>query len=352
MIQTQTRQTRHTRFVLALSMFALTMTACGSSKSTSASSTAKPASPTSSAASANVAPTSAAPSKKFTIGVAQAGQSVPFLAVMNKAIEAEAAKLGMEAPVILDGNFDPAKQAANVETLVAKKVDAIIVISSSPTSVIPAIDKAKAANIPVFAVNAKLDAKAAIVTYVGASDATYGEEQAKLALKALPKGGKLAYVTGPAGDTPTVLRKQGWDNIMKSHPEFEIVASPTDNFKAEENRKVVQDLLAKFPKGSLDLIVAQGPQLYAGADFAKQQGRTDVLMIAGDYSQQVEAAIKDGSIYGTVNQDPQEQGRLGTQYAFSWLSGDKAKVPTPEYLTPLPAITKDNVAASPSAWTS
>jgi ABC-type sugar transport system substrate-binding protein len=343
---TRTHPSRFTvaRFTTALSAVVLTVSACGSSSSPKA---------TPNTSASTTASSAAAPAgKKFTIGVAQAGQAVPFLAEMNKAIIEEASKLGMESPVILDGNFDPAKQAANVETLVAKKVDAIIVISSSPTSVISAIDKAKAANIPVFAVNAKLDAKAAIVTYVGASDVVYGENQANLALQALPKGGNVAYITGPAGDTPTVLRKQGWDNIMKSHPEFKIVASPTDNFKAEDNRKVVQDLLAKFPKGELDMIVDQCPQMFSGAAFAKEQGRSDILMIAGDYSKQVEAAIRDGSIYGTVNQDPHEQGRLGTQYAFYWLSGDKSKVPTPEFLTPLPIITKDKVDANPSSWTS
>jgi ABC-type sugar transport system substrate-binding protein len=335
--RTYSRRSIVTGIASAIPAIAL-LAACGSDSESS------PASgPTSSSGSTG---------KKFTIGVAQAGQAVPFLAVMNRAIEEEAAKLGLEPPVILDGNFDPAKQAANVETLVARGVDAIIVISSSPTSVVPAIAKAKDAGIPVFAVNAKLDADAAIVTYIGASDFAYGQDQAKLALQALPDGGKVAYITGPAGDTPVVLRKDGWDDIMKDHPEFEIVASPTDNFKAEDNRSAVQDLLAEFPAGSLDMIVDQCPQLYAGAAFAKEQGRSDIIFIAGDYSQQIEAAIKDGSIYGTINQDPHEQGRLGVQYAYYWLTGEKDKVQTPEYITPLPVITKDNVDANPSTWTS
>ncbi len=291
-----------------------------------------------------------APKKKYTIGVAEANTSISFLATLDKAIKTEAASHGWDT-VILNGNFDAATQANNVSTLIAKKVDVILVISSSPTSVVAPIAQAKKAGIPVIAVNAQLDKAAQIVTYVGASDFDYGVSQGKLLLQALPNGGKVAVILGPIGDTPQVQRLAGLNSVLKDHPEISIVATPSDGFDNAKNLAATQDLLAKYPKGSIDAIVAQGPQMYVGADYALKNGRGEIKFIAGDYSTQVEASIKSGALYGSVNQSPVLEGQLGARFAYYWLTGKKDKVKTPVYLIPLPEITKANVDKNPAEWT-
>jgi ABC-type sugar transport system substrate-binding protein len=300
-------------------------------------------------AATNVSTAATRKKKTLTIGVAEANTEISFLAVLDKAIKDEATKNGMKT-VILNGKFDNALQAANVKTLIAKRVDIILVISSSPTAVVPALKQAKKAGIPVIAVNAQLDADAPIITYVGASDFQYGQAQGELILEALPKGGNIAIILGPPGDTPTVQRLAGMKDILDKHPEVKIIATPEDRFDNAKNLAVTQDLLTKYKKGEIDLIAAEGPQMYVGAEYARKQGRDDVIFIAGDHPIQVEAAIKSGAIYGTVNQSPILEGKLGAQYAYEWLLGDKTKVPRPKFLVPLPKITKANVDSNPGEW--
>ncbi|TQK42434.1 ribose transport system substrate-binding protein [Streptomyces sp. SLBN-118] len=287
--------------------------------------------------------------KTFTVGLANADTTIPFLASMNSAFEAEAKRLGMKT-VTLNGGLDNAKQAANVQTLVARRVDLILVCSSSPTAVIPAIKQANRAGIPVMALNAQLSPGADLVTYIGASDFQYGQGEGKLIVQALPNGGKIAVQLGPLGSTPQVERLKGIKDVLKSHPGIKIVATPVDNFKNSENLSVTQDLLSKYPKGKLDAIVAEGPEMYVGAQYARKIGRNEIRFIAGDYSKQVEAAIKSGALYGTVNQSPVLEGKLGAQYANYWLTGQKDKVKQPNYYIPLPLITKDNVDTNPAEW--
>jgi ABC-type sugar transport system substrate-binding protein len=292
---------------------------------------------------------SAGGKETFTIGVAQASTTIPFLATLDDAITKEAKRLGMKT-VILNGNLDNAKQASNVETLISKRVDAIIVVSSSPTAVVGAIAKAEKAGIPVFAVNAKLDKAAKIVTYVGQSDHEYGKAQGDLVMKALPDGGKIAVILGPLGDTAQVDRLAGLKDAIKSRPDIEIVAKPVDEFDNAKNLAVTQDLLSKYPKGSLDAVVAQGPQMYVGANYAKKQGRTDIKFIAGDYPTQIEDAIRSGAVYGTVDQSPVLEGTMGAQYAHYWLTGQKDKVKVPEDIIDLPIVTKANVDKDRATW--
>ncbi|TPW74244.1 sugar ABC transporter substrate-binding protein [Schumannella soli] len=286
---------------------------------------------------------------KYVIGVAEASTQIPFLAKLDESITKRAAKYGIET-VILDGAFDNAKQAANVTTLAGRKVDALLVISSSPTSVVGPINAASKKGIPVFAVNSRLDDKADVITYVGASNFDYGVAQGKLLLKALPDGGKIAVILGPLGNPAQVDRLAGLEKVLKSHPEFEIVAKPSDEFDNAKNLSVTQDLLNKYPEGELDAIVAQGPQMYVGANYAVKQGRTDVKIIAADYPKQIEEAITSGAIYGTVDQNPKTQGEIAADYAYYWLTGKKDKVKKPEFITPLPLVTKETVATYSSVW--
>lgn len=286
---------------------------------------------------------------EFVLGVSEVSTEIPFLATLDAAIVAKAEELGGSA-VVLNGEGDIAKQIANIRTLISQNVDAILVICGDPTAPVDVIAEATEAGIPVFAVNAKLDDAAEVVTYVGASDYDFGVRQGELLVQALPEGGEVAVILGLLGGVPQVQRLAGLEDALEDHPEIKIVEKPNDDFDNQKNLAVVQDLLAKYPEGTLDAIVAQGPQVYVGANYAVEQGRDDVLFIAGDYPTQIEEAIKSGAVYGTVNQDPATQGSTAAQFAFDWITGSKDKVSTPEFITELPLITTDNVDSSPSTW--
>lgn len=287
--------------------------------------------------------------KKFTIGVSEVSTEIPFLATLDDSIKSKAAELGMDT-VVLNGELDIAKQIANIRTLISQNVDAIMVISGDPTAPIDAIAEANEAGIPVFAVNAALDDAAEVVTYIGASDYDYGVAQGELLIDALPDGGNVAVILGLLGGVPQVQRLAGLEEAIKDHPEIKIVDQPSDDFDNQKNLAVVQDLLTKYPEGELDAIVAQGPQLYVGANYAKEQGRDDILFIAGDYPTQIEDAIKSGAIYGSVDQSPVAQGEKAAEYAYAWLTGKKDEVEQPQFLIDLPAVTAENVDDNPSSW--
>jgi len=292
----------------------------------------------------------AAPAKQFTIGVGECSTTIPFLAVLDKAIEDEAKRLGHKA-IVLNGKIDNALQAANIDTLVSRKVDGILVISCSPTAVVPAIKRARAAGIPVMAVNAKLDPSAEVITYIGASDFNMGVKQGELVVKALPNGGKIAVILGPLGDTPQVQRLVGLKSVLKDHPTIQIVETPSDGYDNAKNLAITQDLLTKYPAGGeLKAIVAQGPQMYVGAEYALKKGRTDIAFIAADYHKKVAAAIKSGAIFGTVDQPPALEGQLGAKYMIEWLNGNEDAVPKPEFLVETPLVTKENVGSHPALW--
>ena len=93
----------------------------------------------------------------------------------------------------------------------------------------------------------------------------------------------------------------------------------------------------------------QGPEAVAAAQFAQQNGRDEIKFVLGDYDAAVRQAIIDGSVAGTVNQDPYPQAFEAMHMAWLYLNGREDEIPTPFY-QPLPIITAENVESVPPSW--
>lgn len=319
-------------------VLSLSLAACSSSTSPKAAS-----SPSSTG---SAAPTSA---KKITLGVMTNDTTNPFLAAMDTALQTTAAQYGMKVD-LLNGNLDYSTEIADVEDLIAKRVNMLIICPSSPTAILPAVRDANKAGIPVIDLNSTIAPGVKLVTYVGDSDYQYGVDEGKLTVQALHGKGNVAILLGVLGDSPEVLRLQGMMSVFNKYPGIKIVTKEVDNFANDLNLSDTQDLLSHYPAGTLNAIVAEGPEMYVGAEYAHRIGRTDVKFIAGDYSVQVKQAIQNGDLYGTVDQSPVLEGQLAAKYAYDWLTGKQSAVPTPDAYIALPMVTRANVAQYPAQW--
>ncbi|MCC2031552.1 sugar ABC transporter substrate-binding protein [Microbacterium allomyrinae] len=275
----------------------------------------------------------------------------PWVATLVSGAESKADELDIDLTVS-NANYDNAAQIAQVQDAVAKGVDAIIIQAADADGIVPAVNQATEAGIAVFAVNANVGDGAEVVSFVGADQSQMGVGAAELVKEAVPDGGAVALIQGAVGNPISTVRTEGFTETLGEWPEYEIVATVTDNFTSDENLAVVQDLLAKYPAGQLDAIVAQGGQLYVGAEYAASIGRDDVAFIANDYPIQVRDAIVAGQIFGTVNQDGALQGSSAVEAAFNWLTGNQDAVQRPTQYIDLPLVTQDNVADFDTTWRS
>lgn len=286
------------------------------------------------------------------IGVSVAYLSVPFYANFQTGLKDGANRFGFDYDLREGGGGDVSKELGVIQDFIAAKVD-LILLTPSGEGILPGIKLANDANIPIIEVNntagfGKSDVK--VVTYVGADDVEYGRLQGKLLIDTYAgKPVKVGYVQGISGTSPQINRGQGFNEAIKDHPEIEIVGTVTDDFDSAKALAVTQDLLTRFPKGQLDVIVMQGPEGVAAADFARKNGRDEVKFILGDYPADVRKAIMDGYVLGTTNQDPYPQAYEGMHMAWLYLNGHEADIPKPLH-TPLPIITKENAEATPPAW--
>jgi ABC-type sugar transport system substrate-binding protein len=327
------------------------LAACGSSSSSGSASSSAAASnaPASSASSS-----SSASSKHFVIGSVVNDLANPFLATMAKAEQAEAAKDGITIHVVsgsAGGTISIGQQISAVQQFISQHVNLILLTPSDPSAIVPAVKLANQANIPVIAVNTRVASGAKVVTFVGDDDSQYGVQEAKLVAQAIGGKGNVALLEGVLGDSPEVLRTNAIKATLAKYPNIHIVTSMVDAWTNPMNITDTQNLLSKYGN-SLAAVVAEGPEMYAGAKLARSKGNSTTKFIAGDYSTPVEAAIKSGALYGTVNQDPALEGQMGVEYAFDYLTGKRSAIKTPQSFIPLPLVTSKNVNTVQAKWSS
>lgn len=273
--------------------------------------------------------------------------SIPFYTNLIKGANDQAAKLGVKLDIV-NGTAELTGQIAVVQQFITQKCSAIIISTSDSKGIVPVVQQANAAKIPVFAVN--LGVAEGAITYIGVDDYQFGVNQGKLLLQALPNGGKVGYIDGKMGVDAQIKRKAGLMDTIKDHSNIQIVAEQSANWDNSQALAITQDWLNKYPKGQIDAIVDQGPEGSTAAKYVSENGRSEIKYIVGDFPQSVKDGIAAGYVYGTTDQDPYPQGTGGVQAAYDWLTGNKSAVKQPQMLLDLPIVTKDNVDKYPAAW--
>lgn len=342
--------------IAILVVFAMAMVACAPKAEAPASQEAKteaPAAPTVEAApSEDAAPTEEAKpeTKTFEVGFAQATVNTPFQDTLQLAAKEKAAELGINLDIQV-AMEDNSKQAAQIETFIASKKDAIIVLPCNSDAVVPAIKQANDAGIPVISVNRPVGEGATTVSYVGADDEAGGREQGKLVKEMLGGKGNIILGMGTLGTAPQVLRTKGLkDYLAENAPDIKVVMEVSTDWDNDKTIAFVQNALTKYAPGEIDGIVTQGPYDCLSALQAVQGAKRDELvgkLIAFDYPKEVQTAIEEGKLYGTVCQDPVIEGQDSVQMAYYYLTGEKDKVKELQWI-PIPTVTKDTII--PATW--
>ena len=278
-----------------------------------------------------------------TIGVSMLNMRDPDLAAMNKAMNAKAQTLGQELETV-DAKGDVATELTQIEDLVTKDVDAIIMMPIDGEASAGAAKRAKEAGIPLFILSTAFakDADVEFESYIGVDDTEAGRMQADYLAKELPEGGKMIYIVGTYGASWTDRRKAGF--MEKKPANIEIATELQANGSRDEGKKVMEDLLRKYDeKGEIAAVVAHNDEMAIGAAQAiKEAGRREEfkVIVGVDGTQPGLEEIDAGGMTATILQQSAAQGEKAVEVVSDFL----AETPI-EKLNNLPftLVTKDNV---------
>ncbi|HWV87398.1 MAG TPA: substrate-binding domain-containing protein [Capillimicrobium sp.] len=315
-------------------VLAVTLIACGSGDDDDATTSAPAA--TEAAATAE----SGESGETYTIGVANFTLGAPYFIGISETIKAEAEADGNEVNET-DARGDAAALTANVDELLLKDVDGII-ISGGPLENAPAaLNAIKQAGIPVVLVDRKFTGE--YTSWVGPDNEAIGRQDGEYIAEHLNGEGKVAIIRGgPADNSIGLARSNGVKSVLEQHPGIEIVTAPDfGEWSSDGGLKVAESLLSKHP--DIDVIFCENDSMCLGAQKAvADAGKTDQIILAGvDGQKEALAAIKEGGNYKVTGlNDAVDMGTAAYERLIEILEGG---TPEKDTVVPSPQITQENV---------
>ena len=270
----------------------------------------------------------------------------PFFIEMQKGAEEAAKRLGVELVVqAAEREVDVEKQMQIVENLIQTRVAALCVTPSGSREIVPAIDKANRANIPVVIVDTRVDAKALsesggrVATFIGSDNYEGGRIAGEFMAKRLGGKGKVAVLEGIPGHETGDSRLRGFRDALKATPGVEIVASQTANWERDQGFNVFQNILQSHPDVQAVFACSDLMALGAVEAIAAAKKTGQITVVGFDATSEARDAITRGSMDASVAQSPAQMGALAVENALKLLKGEQVNA---EFVVPIKLITKEN----------
>ena len=230
-----------------------------------------------------------------------------------------------------------------MDDLVAAGADAIMVSAVDPKTSTEALNRI-GGQVPLFTTDSDAPDTNRIA-YIGSSNTDAGMQAGEIALKALPDGGKCIGFVGLPGADNARERIEGMKAALAGS-KVELIDVRGDDIDQTRAKRNVEDALAANP----DIPCMVGfysyntPRIY---EALKDAGKLKAVTIIGfDEDPITLGGIKEGTIFGTVVQQPYEWGYQGMLLMAKYLEGDKSVVPENKLIIiPTKIIDKSNVDA-------
>ena len=195
-------------------------------------------------------------------------------AQMEQEFVAEAEKLKAEGVVseyyITNSNEDINKQISDMQDLITKKVDAIVITAASPTALAPVVEEAAEAGIKVVSFDNVVETDEQVAT-VGIDEKEFGRIGAEWLVDKLDGKGKIVVLNGIAGTATDSLRWGGAEEVFKQYPDIEILGSANASWDYAQGNAAMESMLSAYPE--IDGVWSQGG--------AMTQGAIDAFIAAG-----------------------------------------------------------------------
>lgn len=268
------------------------------------------------------------------LGLITYNQQDTFFVLETQGAKDQAAKLGCSLEIVNPDN-DATRQATAVDTLVTKRVDALIVDPIDIKGIRPALDAARNEGVKVIAMDADVGAEHCD-TFVGMEDAAAAKQFAEyLDDKGMAEGKRYGVV----GARNSFFQNVREDSFRKVYDEAgaeytQTVSGENQNEKAAtaaENLLTAQD--------DLDYVYTTGTPATLGAVSAIGDSPTPKV-VGWDLSADIIKAIDKGVMLAAIQQQPIEYGTESVKEAKRLVD---SKEPRKRVILPTVIVTKKNV---------
>jgi ribose transport system substrate-binding protein len=273
------------------------------------------------------------------IGVSLPSRGLPFYQEIEAGMR-DAARRARYELVVTDANFDAAAQRTLAEGLLQQRVDAVVIAPIDTLAIVPAIERANAARVPVFSVNLR-PSGGRIVSHVQSDHVGMGRVAAEYLAAFLGGRGEVAIVSR-AGVPWLVEREQGFRAAMRAHRGITIVDSLDGGGDRARTLALVEPMLRA--RRETDGIFSVDDAGALGAyDAAIKRLRADLVIVGCDASPETVQLIQgEGPLKASLVQQPRRIGEQLIQLAVRHFDDEPV---APRVLVPVRLVNVDSLRA-------
>ena len=336
------------RLLAVTGAVALSVSACGGSSS---SDTVSGAGSTATASGVSGAP-SWCGSKQIKLGLTDGFGGNSWRLVTTASAKDEVAKCPSVTDfTYADGQGNTQKAISDIQGLVAKGVDAMVVFPDAGSAVLPALRSAYSAGVktvPYRVDPGGTDGKDYDV-WVGADFTTDGKNWGNWIVKNLPDGGNVLFLSGPKGNSQGITEGKALHSVLDPTGKYTFIGeqpfAPT-NWDPAVTQQVLTAAIAKNPK--IDVIVSDfGPSLVGALPAFEKSGRSIPAIVTSDgnvlscFYEDHKAKNADFKLYTVATGN--DNARLAVDWAVALATGGK-KPDSKQFAAP---VFEDSVSGTP-----
>jgi len=271
--------------------------------------------------------------KKYTIAIVVKNNVNPWMNANAAGFVAAGKAMGF-TPIVLSPakNDNVEEQSRVVDDLIQRKVDGIIIHPVDSNGIVPCVERAYAAKIPVIIEGTAANTTKKLAWY-GTQYYEQGKYLAKYVAEALKGKGNVIYLPGPPEAQNSIERTKAIHEVFAQYPGIKIISEQPAYFRRVDAMQVMENLAQKYKASDIGAVIGGNDESAMGAIMALEGAgyktglRRGGILVAGfDCNEDASYAIKEGKMDVSINPDPPSLGWLGAAYLVRYLN-DGTKPP-------------------------
>lgn len=262
----------------------------------------------------------------------------PFFVDLRDVAQAAAKDLGVDL-MVSDAQNDSSTQQNQAQNAQSQGAKAVIINPVDSDAASPAVAPLLSSNLPVISVDRSVTGED-VTSHIASDNVAGGAQAADELAKAVGEKGKVIILQGTPGAASTRDRGDGFKKEIKKYSGIEVVAEQTANFDRAEALDVTTNLMQSNP--DVVGIYAENDEMALGAiQSLGSKAGVDVKIFGFDGTEDGLKAVSNGTMVGTIAQQPKELGKKAVEAAVKAIKGESVeKTESIEVKT----VTKGNVA--------
>ena len=265
--------------------------------------------------------------ENYTIAMIVKNNTNPFMNGILNGFKKAADEAGFEAlllsPQTADSNED---QVRLVEDMIQRGVDAICIHPVDSNGIVPALEKAWDAGIPVLVQGTQANTDK-IYGWYGTKYADEATLIAEYMCNALNGEGNVIYITGPQQARNALDEIEATHAVLEKYPGIKLLEEQPGNFNRATSMSVMENLIQKYDEDEIDWVIGGNDECAMGAIAAMENAGWTLgfenggIGVSGiDCNQDASNAMAEGTLTVSINPDPVSLGYIGAIFLVNYLN--------------------------------